>query len=99
MGQKTSEEKFDQKPERNYTPTPYDAFFKAAFADPQSAADLIRNFLPASYSRRIEGAGSSLLLPLRAQILSRALGPAAARQSHYRADLRPAGKTGFRGEG
>jgi len=45
---------------RSYTPTPYDAFFKAAFADPQSAADLIRNFLPASYGRRIEGAEVSV---------------------------------------
>jgi hypothetical protein len=60
MGKETSEEECDQKPERTYTPTPYDAFFKAAFADPQSAADLIRNFLPESYSRRIKGAEVSV---------------------------------------
>ena len=55
MGKETSEEEGEQTPERTYTPTPYDAFYKAAFADSQSAADLIRNFLPESYSHRIEG--------------------------------------------
>lgn len=32
---------------------PYDAFFKSAFSDPEAAADLIRNFLPASYTKNL----------------------------------------------
>ena len=52
----TSDKEDGTTPEKSKTPTPYDAFFKAAFSESESAADLIRNFLPEAYSRRIEEA-------------------------------------------
>ena len=50
------EQCFSKTPSNN----PYDAFFKAAFSDPQVAGDLIHNFLPTSYSRSIEKAKLSV---------------------------------------
>ena len=58
-GEPTTGKRF-QYPEHSHTPSPYDAFFKSAFADPQSAADLVRNFLPEAYSRSIESSEVSV---------------------------------------
>ena len=42
MDTETNEEEDGKTPEKGKTPTPYDALFKSAFGESESAADLIR---------------------------------------------------------
>ncbi len=60
MHKETNQGEEGRSSDNCFTPTPYDAFFKAAFADSRSAADLVRNFLPEDYSRRLEEAEVSV---------------------------------------